>query len=460
VQVRCNILKMEAAKDTASSIQSVFVQYFFVETEDHSKPTMEFRLFNFNSLLWAFAYLLLFLFFHLATSPLVSGKRFNISPYLVIYFLCSLWIAAGIFGHTPWWDQNFDFNVDEPASLLMPMFWGGLFLLLFIDLIHYTIQRSLRQLKCKSLYLFCSTKVRTSFGRTFSESAIFSISVAGLCCMLHARNITTTTNSDYLYFFIQERNQTDRFINYWENGWLSWYRPLVHIFCNTTTTMTATTFDFYQTMPKWVASPIFGVWLSCMSIKVVHQLFDRACEERGALFLWSGADRPTNSTRSSSSFRSPSFSSTSSSSILSSPRKGSFRGRSDSQSSFGSVTSTKSTYSTYSNHSNLDSSVPRGEAGKTAIVPQYPQNMKPMAIWYEYSLAQTIMDLFIHASIFAGRFDMRHLLGKSTHFDDCSTIDIGMNIPRYFCCWYVLLLLTMFNVPHSLFRNVEGPVLF
>ena len=59
-----------------------------------------------------------------------------------------------------------------------------------------------------------------------------------------------------------------------------------------------------------------------------------------------------------------------------------------------------------------------------------------MAIWYEYSLAQTVIDLFIHTSIFAGRFDMRHLLSAKTHFDaDIRGVEVGKLLLMMLWLW-------------------------
>ena len=59
--------------------------------------------------------------------------------------------------------------------------------------------------------------------------------------------------------------------------------------------------------------------------------------------------------------------------------------------------------------------------------------MYPMASWYEYGLAQTVIDLIIHTTIFAGRFDMRHLLSARSTFDtDIRGVEPGSSTdPHY-----------------------------
>ena len=252
-----------------------------------------------SQLFWALAYLLLFFFFNLSASPLIASQRKRWSPYAVVYFLASLWMACGIIGtssicspsasfflssvdapssfsrpifvhilfffsllqgHTPFWDNTFDFNADEPASLLMPLFWSSLTLLLLVDLLHFRCQRLTKRLKLTTLTRFCSTKIRLTFGQTFSEAAMSSLVVAAFCCMLHARNLTLQQNENYdqdLFQLLIDSNQHDRVLQY------------------------ARCFLEIETMPPWMSSPIFGVWMSCLSILVVHHWFDRTCEERG-----------------------------------------------------------------------------------------------------------------------------------------------------------------------------------
>ena len=167
-------------------------------------------------------------------------------------------------GHTPFWDNTFDFNADEPASLLMPLFWSSLTLLLLVDLLHFRCQRLTKQLNLTTLTRFCSTKIRLTFGQTFSEAAMSSLVVAAFCCMLHARNLTLQQNENYdqdLFQLLIDLNQHDRVLQY------------ARCFLEIET----------STMPPWMSSPIFGVWMSCMSILVVHHWFDRTCEERGWL---------------------------------------------------------------------------------------------------------------------------------------------------------------------------------
>ena len=103
------------------------------------------------------------------------------------------------------------------------------------------------------------------------------------------------------------------------------------------------------------------------------------------------------------------------------------------RSSFDSLTSFNSEY----DDTDVDEDTERvgGEETTTAFAEsKKPIGTKPMASWYEYSMAQTAIDLFIHASIFAGRFDMRHLLGTTSTFDVRSEVakEVGTQSDPYY----------------------------
>ncbi len=76
----------------------------------------------------------------------------------------------------------------------MPLFWAGLLVLLFLDLAHLSLQYLLYSCgpSMDWAYSTVRTKFRISFGRSFSEAALSSISIAAICCILHARNISIT----------------------------------------------------------------------------------------------------------------------------------------------------------------------------------------------------------------------------------------------------------------------------
>ena len=103
------------------------------------------------------------------------------------------------------------------------------------------------------------------------------------------------------------------------------------------------------------------------------------------------------------------------------------------RSSFDSLTSFNSDYE----DTDVDEDTERGVGGEetttTFAESKKPIGTKPMASWYEYSMAQTAIDLFIHASIFAGRFDMRHLLGTTSTFDVRSEVTkVGTRSDPYY----------------------------
>ena len=76
----------------------------------------------YTRLVWAAAYSILALLFFLASSPLIAmrSSRFEWSHYGTVYQLIGMWVFANIVGHTPVYTNHFEFDTDEPASLLMP----------------------------------------------------------------------------------------------------------------------------------------------------------------------------------------------------------------------------------------------------------------------------------------------------------------------------------------------------
>ena len=263
-----------------------------------------------------------------------------------------------------------------------------------MDFVHYRAQLFLRRTRgCRVLHRFCSTKFRISFGRTFSEAALSSLAVAALCCVLHARNISLDQPSydrDWFHLLIQESNQTGRVREYTRE-----------LLAHTPRYVQA----YHSWLPAWTGSPIFGVWMTCMSILVVHHWFDRTCEERS--LFWDdevedarkrrgGGARAVRAGTRDHLKRTPSLRSMS---TLRSPAPGSPR------SSISSVALDSTENLSDIARSRADA---RGDLHDTQ-----PIDPKPMASWYESSLARTVIDLFIHASIFAGRFDMRQLLAAS-----------------------------------------------
>ena len=90
------------------------------------------------------------------------------------------------------------------------------------------------------------SKFRISFGRSFSEAALSSLWTSGLCCVLTA----------------SERSESD-----WRDlmpvqGYTRYTRKYMALFA-------------VKDLPSWLLNPVLGVWLTCMSILLVHHWFER-----------------------------------------------------------------------------------------------------------------------------------------------------------------------------------------
>jgi len=131
-----------------------------------------------------------------------------------------------------------------------------------------------------------------------------------------------------------------------------------------------------DTIPAWLTSEHFGVWLSCISIMVVHHWMERTSDVRG--LFWDDDAYESLVAREKR---------------LASPPKG-----------FPEVN--------YRSGSEGEDSEAEGLSANVlnAVIRHRPLDKKPMAVWYEYAFIQTAMDAFIHFNIFSGRFDMRQMM--------------------------------------------------
>ena len=328
----------------------------------------------YSYIVWAVAYSVAVLGFVVASSPFSGSRtsRFNWSPYSLSYYVAGMWIFCGIIGHTPFYTNFFHFKIDEPASMLMPCFWSSLTTLLGADLLHTTTQRGLRwaaahkvesdnprlawtQRRLLWAYEVTRTKFKISFGRSFSEAALSSMAISCLCCMLHASEIVGTSRLWELVTQHQRRAMPK-------------YAHALHL----------------GSVPEWLCSPIFGVWLSLMAILLVDHWFERTSSLRGLFWDDGMSLRPGDTLhtqlrpRPISRVPTPHL-----------PLAADELARLLKQGS---------------------SALSGDEAEGPSAPAIAPRNKRPMAGWYEPLLTQTAVDMFIHMNLFSGRFDMRHLL--------------------------------------------------
>jgi hypothetical protein len=232
-------------------------------------------------------------------------------------------MLAGLVGHTPLFQKVVNFDINVTASLFFPIFWCSIAVLLCVDLLLYRSQEWLRKKHHDWAYEKVRTKVRIPFGRTVVETAQNSVAVAVLCCVLHASSINSW--SDRL---LLPRNQPKR---------IDQFTSVISFFFPTSTTV--------------VISPIFGVWLTCMSILIVQHFIERTTEVRGV--FWVDDERE-----------------------ISGASKG------------------ESLIKDHRDNPILD----------------YPVNILPMCEWFSWALTQSVLDMMIHLKLFAGRFDRRQLM--------------------------------------------------
>ncbi len=151
-------------------------------------------------LFWAIAYVAFAWFFMFAAMPLLNTRNslLDMPPYAVAYWAAGVWVLAGLIGHTPWWQTLFDWQADVPVSLLMPLFWTSLSILLFCYLLHYLLQWLLLRLagkrRCRR-FKFCHWLHRGI--RTKSRCVEFCMLLV-VCCGSFACIRGVRTNSRWV----------------------------------------------------------------------------------------------------------------------------------------------------------------------------------------------------------------------------------------------------------------------
>jgi len=283
---------------------------------------------------WASVYLIVLTIFYLASSPFVGIRqvRQQVETYLIVYLVMLCWMFAGLVGHTPLFQQVVNFDINVTASLFFPIFWSSISVLLTVDLVLYRSQEWLRHKHHDWAYEKVRTKVRIPFGRTVFDMALSSVAVAVLCCVLHASSITRSGP------WLLPRNQPERM-----DKFMSYIR------------------FFFPETTKVVVSPLFGVWLTCISILIVQHFIERTTEVRGV--FWK--DDESEFTGQRLSIR---------------------------------------------DHPSIDH--------RDNPIKDYPVNILPMCEWFSWALTQTVLDMLIHLKLFAGRFDKRQLMACYPDQDD------------------------------------------
>jgi hypothetical protein len=152
--------------------------------------------------IWGLSYAVIVGLFIIASSPLIGSRRqrFRWHPYTLSYSIASMWVLANFVGHTRLRVNLFGGDLLQPASMLMPVFWSSLFILLGQDMLLLGLQHVLRRLVSVPVtfswqvpfaflirwgFEHARSKFRISFGRTFSEAATSSFTVAMFCCLMH-----------------------------------------------------------------------------------------------------------------------------------------------------------------------------------------------------------------------------------------------------------------------------------
>lgn len=321
----------------------------------------------YGNFLWGLLYFCFCWLFFVASSPFVGARkrRRKWTIYGVGYNTLLLWISAGVLGNSPFFLQIVEFDIDEPVSLLFPLFWAGLGILLSVDLLHYRAQRFLLyQAKAGApfadyAYETVRTKFHISFVRSFSEAAISSFSCSCICVLAHTSLVDTAEESkiwEWDAYLLLPKNQSERMASY-----LSSLSP--------------------RLVGKVPNSNVSGLWLSFMCVLVIQHLIERVTNTRGMF----QSDEDEHRKQMSIELLRRRRSRSSSASPINSPvrpRRKNAKER-------------PSAHNIY----------PNGE--------REPTKKKEMAAWWDYALTQTAIDVFISLNIFTGRFDQRQLLAAN-----------------------------------------------
>ena len=322
-----------------------------------------------GNLLWGLLYLCFCWLFFIASSPFAGARkrRRKWTIYGVSYNMLLLWIAAGLLGHSPFFLQIVEFDLDEPVSLLFPLFWAGLAVLLSVDFLHYRTQRLLLHYAkagntfAANAYDAIRTKFHISFVRSFSEAVMSSFSCSCICVLVHTSLVDTAVDAklwEWDSYLLLPKNQSERMASYLSN-----LSP--------------------KLVGKVPTSKMSVLWLSFMCVLVIQHLIERITYTRGIF----QSDEDEGLQQKSIDLRRRRDSSTTCASPLNSPKRSCGKKSKE-----------------FSSTKNI-SLYPNGETE--------PRNKKEMASWWDYALTQTVIDVFISINFFSGRFDQRQLLAAN-----------------------------------------------
>jgi len=231
-------------------------------------------------------------------------------------------------------------------SLIVPVFWASLSVLLMLDLGLYITTRYFERRAKRSkwfskwVYAKLRTKFKISFMRSLGESASSSMLVSILCAVMHANDLAShwsDKNNGIKNVMLLPLNNDVRMIRY------------VKLFGGGGDDDD----DDEDVLRNSIfTSSLFGVWMSCVSILVVHHVMERTSRVR-ALF-----------------------------------------------------------YSNIEEDGDEEDGDEDGGGGggvdEDSLLDR--PTLIPMSDWFSYSVAQTGIEMFIHLTLFTSRFDIRQLL--------------------------------------------------
>ena len=287
-----------------------------------------------NELAWAFVYIILSLSFWVSSSPFhrnLRHKRWN-HPYHFIFAALLSWIFLNTLLNTPFFTDG-SFDLFQPASLIIPLFGASLSVLLLLDLALYLSTRYFEERAKRSkwfskwVYAKLRTKFKITFMRSLSESAASSLLISILCAVMHANDLAShwsEQNDGIKTIMLLPKNNDARMIRYAKRLGTSYDEDSIF------------------------TSSLFGVWVSCVSILVVHHVMERTSRVRALFYSNLEEDRDEEDEE----------------------------GGEETQ------------------HDGL--------LDRPILI--------PMADWFGYGVAQTGIEMFIHLALFTSRFDIRHLL--------------------------------------------------
>lgn len=210
-------------------------------------------------------------------------QRYKLTPYGIVYSIIAAFVATGILGHSTFFLQLLQFDVDEPASLIFPFFWAGLLVLLSIDFILYRAQVFLYYYASKGSsfatwgFETLRTKFHISFAQSFGEAASSSFAAAAICAVLHTSIVYNQKdlNNNIKYFPIE----WEKYLFLPSNHTLHVHNYIRAFATPSTLTTMASKLNNSNSISK-----IPGVWLSLMCILIIQHWMERVAHVRGIFF--------------------------------------------------------------------------------------------------------------------------------------------------------------------------------